>query len=68
MNDIQKDLLKKKINDDFFFIEDSREKSFENFMNCEVCFGNPELDWVTKSKNLKSKEFVEWLKIGISLL
>ena len=53
MNDIQKDLLKKKINDDFFFIEDSREKSFENFMNCEVCFGNPELDWVTKSKNLK---------------
>tara|TARA_A100001011_G_scaffold237211_1_gene245113 strand:- start:1282 stop:2115 length:834 start_codon:yes stop_codon:yes gene_type:complete len=34
-------------------MEDSREKSFENFMNCEVCFGNPELDWVTKSKNLK---------------
>ena len=53
MNDIQKDLLKKKINDNFFFMEDSREKSFENFMNCEVCFGNPELDWVTKSKNLK---------------
>jgi len=53
LNDIQKDLLKKKINDNFFFMEDSREKSFENFMNCEVCFGNPELDWVTKSKNLK---------------
>ncbi len=53
MNEIQKDLLKKKINDNFFFMEDSREKSFENFMNCEVCFGNPELDWVTKSKNLK---------------
>ena len=53
LNEIQKDLLKKKINDNFFFMEDSREKSFENFMNCEVCFGNPELDWVTKSKNLK---------------
>ena len=53
LNDIQKDLLKKKINDNFFFMEDSREKSFENFMNCEVCFGNPELDWVVKSKNLK---------------
>ena len=53
LNEIQKDLLKKKINDNFFFMEDSREKSFENFMNCEVCFGNPELDWVVKSKNLK---------------
>ena len=53
LNDIQKELLKKKINDNFFFMEDSRDKSFENFMNCEVCFGNPELDWVTKSKNLK---------------
>ena len=53
LNEIQKDLLKKKINDNFFFMEDSKEKSFENFMNCEVCFGNPELDWVTKSKNLK---------------
>ena len=53
LNDIQKELLKKKINDNFFFMEDSRDKSFENFMNCEVCFGNPELDWVIKSKKLK---------------
>ncbi len=70
MNDTQKDFLKKKIDDNFFFMEDSREESFENFMNCEVCFGNPELDWVTKSKNLKwiqleSVGFEKYSKIKI---
>tara|TARA_B100001057_G_scaffold492937_1_gene586354 strand:- start:2001 stop:2915 length:915 start_codon:yes stop_codon:yes gene_type:complete len=70
LNDTQKDFLKKKIDDNFFFMEDSREESFENFMNCEVCFGNPELDWVTKSKNLKwiqleSVGFEKYSKIKI---
>ena len=71
LNDIQRDFLKKKIDDNFFFMEDSKEKSFENFMNCEVCFGNPDLDWVTKSKNLKwiqleSVGFEEYSKVKIS--
>ena len=71
LNDNQRDFLKKKIDDNFFFMEDSKEKSFENFMNCEVCFGNPDLDWVTKSKNLKwiqleSVGFEEYSKVKIS--
>ena len=71
LNDTQRDFLKKKIEDNFFFMEDSKEKSFENFMNCEVCFGNPDLDWVTKSKNLKwiqleSVGFEEYSKVKIS--
>ena len=71
LNDTQRDFLKKKIDDNFFFMEDSKEKSFENFMNCEVCFGNPDLDWVTKSKNLKwiqleSVGFEEYSKVKIS--
>tara|TARA_B100001057_G_scaffold114542_1_gene112938 strand:+ start:7375 stop:8289 length:915 start_codon:yes stop_codon:yes gene_type:complete len=71
LNEIQKDFLKKKIDDNFFFLEDSREKSFENFMNCEICFGNPEVDWVKKSKNLKwiqleSVGFEKYTKIKIS--
>ena len=57
LNEIQKDLLKK-IDDNFFFLEDSREKSFENFMNCEICFGNPEVDWVKKS-NARLKKLEE---------
>ena len=70
LNEIQKDFLKKKIDDNFFFLEDSREKSFENFMNCEICFGNPEVDWVKKSKNLKwiqleSVGFEKYTKIKI---
>ena len=71
LNDTQRDFLKKKIDDNFFFMEDSKEKSFENFMNCEVCFGNPDLDWVTKSKKLKwiqleSVGFEEYSKVKIS--
>ena len=71
LNDIQKDFLKKKLDDNFFFMEDSKRKSFENFMNCEVCFGNPDLDWVTKSKNLKwiqleSVGFEKYSKVKIS--
>ena len=71
LNDIQRDFLKKKIDDNFFFMEDSKEKSFENFINCEVCFGNPDLDWVTKSKKLKwiqleSVGFEEYSKVKIS--
>ena len=70
LNDIQRDFLKKKIDDNFFFMEDSKEKSFENFINCEVCFGNPDLDWVTKSKKLKwiqleSVGFEEYSKVKI---
>ena len=71
LNDIQRDFLKKKIDDNFFFMEDSKEKSLENFINCEVCFGNPDLDWVTKSKKLKwiqleSVGFEEYSKVKIS--
>ena len=39
-------------------------------MNCEICFGNPEVDWVKKSKNLKwiqleSVGFEKYTKIKI---
>ena len=39
-------------------------------MNCEICFGNPEVDWVKKSKKLKwiqleSVGFEKYTKIKI---